>query len=316
MSALTQTRDHCRHMAEHHDTPRDDRTLWTQIADEIDAYLSGATLKADAHRPAHVRSRPMTDTHCAIGGERHGPANPVICLNCHLTTNANLDWINRNYQTLTAHLEPSQTGTTTRTIPASKPPLRVDVLTLESRGGITGILGSWVQLLVEDRDTDPPNHRLRQGALITAQIDLIKTHLTWLLEQPFAPELADEISSIRADMSALLGETERTWDPIPGRWRCPVITDVGPCGQALRQKRGEWRIRCRGCGAEWIGDQEFERLGQLLGCEVTITLEQATTLARVSRATLYRIIAKHGIPVDGNTIDSRDLAIALAHRSA
>lgn len=52
MSALTQLRDHCRRMAsgppgEH--PPEPERALWTQLADEIDAYLAGDLDEAPDH---------------------------------------------------------------------------------------------------------------------------------------------------------------------------------------------------------------------------------------------------------------------------
>lgn len=254
----------------------------------------------------------MTDTPCAIGGDKHPLADPVVCPTCRLRFATDLDWIHRNHETLAEHLAPRQATGGTHTIPASKPPLRTDVLSMEAKGGVSAILGSWVQLLVEDRNVTPPNYRLGQTALVAEQIQRLTAHSGWLLDQEFAPELVEEIATLRNDITRLLGLSERQWLPLPGRWDCPVIDpDVGPCGTRLRQKVGEWLVVCRTCGTRWEGDAELERLGALLGCETEVTIDQAASLLRVSRRTLYRLMGRSGInPVtrDGRaTVDKLDL---------
>jgi hypothetical protein len=189
---------------------------------------------------------------------------------------------------------------------------------MEAKGGITGILGSWVQLLVEDREVDPPNHRLRQSALVETQVQAIKAQLSWLVEQDFAAEFVTEVSEIRWQMRALLGESEREW--IPVGWDCAVIDPEGdgtPCGTPLRQKRDQWHIRCRGCGSKWTGEAEFERLGRMLGCEYEVTIDQAVRLSNVSRTTIVGWITAGRLPVlsgdgYGRVVDTRDVALLVA----
>ena len=200
---------------------------------------------------------------CAIGGDRHPPAEPVVCLQCRLRHRINLDWIGRSYGLLSDHLEPGGTVDTIRTVPGSKPPLRTDVLSMESKGGVSGLLGSWVQLLVEDRAADPPNYRLGQRWLVQEQIKLLTAHGTWLIEQAFATEMVLEISQIRDEMRALLGENERRYLPIPGRHLCPVETDQGRCGTMLKQDMIDNVIRCHDCGSSW-GPMSFLLLGRML----------------------------------------------------
>lgn len=256
----------------------------------------------------------MTD--CAVGGERHNHANPVVCTDCHLRTAVNLDWIRRKYGLLAEHLEPTSQPGGTRTVPSSKPPVRTDALSLAAKGGITGILGSWVQLLVEDNDVAPPNYRLGQEALVAAQTNTLKANLTWLLEQDFAPELVDEISQLRTDIQALFGDTERKWTSLPGRWDCPVIDpEHGLCGHRLRQRIGQWLVQCPSCESEWSGEAEFERLGLMLGCQLMVTVEQAAALMKVHRKTIERWVREYNLTLTLGQIDKRDLALLAARRA-
>lgn len=109
------------------------------------------------------------------------------------------------------------------------------------------------------------------------------------------------------------GQRPRTWQPIPGRWTCPVQEPgADRCGGPLVQKVDEWLIRCPRCGERWDGELEVERLGRLLGCEFEVTVDQAAVLAGVHVATVYRWIETGQLPAGGDSrtmVDKRDLAL-------
>lgn len=111
----------------------------------------------------------------------------------------------------------------------------------------------------------------------------------------------------------------RVWQPLPGRWVCPVVGEDGTCGGKLLEHVDHRVTVCRRCGASWQG-HEYEQLGRLLGCDTVVTIDQAALLAKVHRASVYRWIESGALPStpqpDGTrTVDTRDLALIAARRN-
>lgn len=253
---------------------------------------------------------------CPLGVDHPPLKTLAVCHDCHIGAARDLTFMERNLPLLS--LEPQQGTLTSRTPPASKPPLRVGVLSFTAQGGLVATLGEWVQVLVEAGRCNHPNYRLAPAPTVIAQLRLLHKHLNWLLTDdaraaPFVVEM-----HTASDTLAHLLDPDRTWLPLPGRWTCPTIDpETGPCGGLLRQHKGKWLVRCPVCRTEWEGDGELERLGRLLGCELEVTVAQAAVIARVTDRTIYQWVRSGTLPIvsdDPILIDTRDLALSLSAR--
>ena len=216
------------------------------------------------------------------------------------------------------------TGTaTTRGKPGSRPPMPIGLLSdLEETWGI---LAAWARDWAETYDYTLPE------ATWTALCAFLGRHWPNVADtHPAADEFAAEVAgrrvhgekaSVWVTLARHTAVGQPAWLKLPGQWTCVVTDGDGECGGMLLQKRGEWLIRCPKCDNVWGTEHEVDRLGAMLGCEVTVTVEQAAELARVNRRTVYRWIDAGQLPttVDmlGRTlVDKRDLAIIAIRRTA
>lgn len=139
-------------------------------------------------------------------------------------------------------------------------------------------------------------------------------------QHPAADDYAEEIRTNYRQIQTHLGLELHRWLPLPGKWRCPLILEDGPCNEVLKEHQIERYVRCFRCGETWHQD-EYERLGTLLGCELTVTIDQAAAIAKVNRRTIHRWIETNTLPaiVDltgRRLIDKRDLALIAARKEA
>lgn len=210
--------------------------------------------------------------------------------------------------------------------PGSRPPVDLDLVS--DIDDAWNVVTTWAHDWAETYDHTPPRPHWADvcGYLGRHWPNAADTH-------PAAYEFADEIAGTGPTLSVWVRLSRhvdhgrpRTWEPLPGRWRCPAIppeTAVkGPssraCGGTLLQKVGEWVVRCPRCGAHWDGDTQIELLGRALGCDPEVTIDQAAQLARVHPATVYRWVSAGQLPTvtrDGRTlVDKRDLALVSTRR--
>lgn len=157
-------------------------------------------------------------------------------------------------------------------------------------------------------------------------------------QHPAADEFADEVAG-RGSTTVLRTETgqvtiqsvwirlsrhtldePREWQPIIGRWKCPVIHPERPgqCAGDLVENILQRIIVCRKCGTSWTQDR-YENLGDMLGMERVVTPEQAALVAKVDKRTVNRWIASGELPLVDDVrgrrmVDKRDLAILATRR--
>lgn len=212
--------------------------------------------------------------------------------------------------------------------PSSRPPVNLAVVSDidETWNGLTTWTRDWCDVL----DRSGPRSWTWTGVT-----GWLAAHWTYAVEHhPAVDDFADELLhrhdpdcrdlpphpvGLVVRLRRHDGQRPRTWQPIPGRWTCPVQEPgADRCGGPLVQKVDEWLIRCPRCGERWDGELEVERLGRLLGCEFEVTVDQAAVLAGVHASTVYRWIDTRQLTaamVDGRAwVDKRDLAIVLLRR--
>lgn len=222
-------------------------------------------------------------------------------------------------ETLEAELIEGRRGASSRSKPSSRPPAPIGLLS--DLDEAWNILTTWAKDWAETYNYTPPKPHWHDVATYLERHwpNAAETH-------PAAQDFADEINgrnTIRTPVWIILSrhvtDKEPTWQPLPGRWSCPIIYPDRTCNGRLLQRTGEWLIKCDTCSETWTGDDEIVRLGHLLGCDIDVTIAQASILAGVHKATLYRWIEAGTLPShlseDGLTlIDKRDLALITARR--
>lgn len=183
-------------------------------------------------------------------------------------TRANIHWLDRNYTTAQDHLNPSGgIKSEVHTKPGSRPPLNVAALSLTQRGGLAGQLTPWVELIVEERQVNPPAHRLADEPYFHATTKIILAHIEWCDEQEWFGDMRQEVWQLRRTVEIICGLVNES--PIPGdRKRCALdrVLDDGtviPCNGRLFQDHDRDVIYCRTCKTEWDKTQ-WLHLGRLL----------------------------------------------------
>lgn len=139
-------------------------------------------------------------------------------------------------------------------------------------------------------------------------------------EHPAADDFASEVRTHYRQVQTHIGHELAPWLPLPGKWACPITLEDGTtCGHTLKEHQRDRYVRCFRCGTQWSRD-EYERLGVLLGCEITVTIDQAAALAKVDRRTITRWIENNTLPTmtdltGRRLIDKRDLALLAARKA-
>lgn len=138
-------------------------------------------------------------------------------------------------------------GTVVRSVPGSRPPLRLDVVdmvwprTSEVVGPVLE-LANWVRGC----------RRLSTEVVDVAQAArLVLIHADWVAGQYEAPEMAGNVATAARALRGLMGEAK----PRPVG-RCPQEGPEGPCGGALRWAGG-LSVKCQRCGVLWPEEDLF-----------------------------------------------------------
>ena len=199
-------------------------------------------------------------------------------------------------------------GGTSRGKPTSKPPM--PLAPVDDMHLAWGVLTTWARDLSETWDYTPPRpYWTDVCGFLGRHVDRVER------EHPAAEDFAAEVHDCWRKLRYHLGTETRAWLPLPGRWTCPDD------GGLLLEHTGHWLIRCRECGRTWQGEAEYERLGLILGCELTVTVDQAAAIARVNRRTIHRWIETQSLPVTTDQlgkprIDKRDLALIVVRKES
>jgi hypothetical protein len=219
----------------------------------------------------------------------------------------------------------------TRTKPASRPPANPELMSdLEEAWGV---LTTWARDWSDVYTFTAPMPYWDEvcGFLARHWPNTAETH-------PAAQEFADEIGgtgswttnrtetgpitvqSVWVRLSRHTLDEPREWQPILGRWRCPVIhPDAdGNCDGPLMENMLQRVITCSRCGTTWTYDQ-YDKLGAMLGMEYTLTVEQASLVAKVSKRTIDRWINTEDLPLvpderGRRMVDRRDLYALTTRR--
>lgn len=158
------------------------------------------------------------------------------------------------YAELAVALEPGSSAgarvSGTRTPPL---PLRLEPLSLQCRGGIVSILGTWETDWRDRRGLSADHHADREQLLagrrqLAHVVDFLRTHLEWAVrEHPAVDEFATEVSDIVGTCRAALGD-------ILGHMkigRCPAQIGDRNCGRVLYADPYADGVLCDRCGSYW-----------------------------------------------------------------
>lgn len=196
--------------------------------------------------------------------------------------------------------------------PTSRPPVDIDA--------VSDIDDAWNTLTTWVRDwCDTMQLAGPQQPTWTSVTSWLATHWPNAADRhPAAQEFAGEVLAAQRALHHHDRTRDRRWQPLPGRWTCPVYVDNDhpTCGGKLLEDTTRRVIRCTRCATTWSGEAEYERLGRMLGQELLVTVEQAAMLARVNRATIYRWGKAGQLPIVAGRVDKRDLAILATRQDS
>lgn len=121
---------------------------------------------------------------------------------------------------------------------------------------VLGIIESWARLVREERNLEQPT----TPAYLSQEVQLLTRHHTWITEQPWVNDYADELRSVQTALRNAIGDSA----PRPVG-TCPITHETGTCAGLLYQDRyGRLSVTCRKCGEVW-GETELRRLGLVIG---------------------------------------------------
>ncbi|WP_275462093.1 hypothetical protein [Streptomyces noursei] len=128
-------------------------------------------------------------------------------------------------------------------------PVREEVLTLRSEGGMVAVLETWREAMQDSRGWGPP---ARSGTIerrVMAAARALRMNLDWITaEFAGAGDMAHEIRALAGQVRALL-------DPAPPTLALgDCAADLGHgdiCGAPLRVPAGTTTVQCRRCGTDY-----------------------------------------------------------------
>ncbi len=127
----------------------------------------------------------------------------------------------------------------------------------EARIQLETVLVGWAKLTAEQTKTHNPQPNP------TAAAHYLARHLPWILEQEFAQDLADEITTAHNRARQTLTDNP----PTLTIGTCPSTLTTGEtCTGVLMVGTQSQAITCPRCATTWPA-KEWPRLGVLLGCE-------------------------------------------------
>ena len=130
--------------------------------------------------------------------------------------------------------------------PGGEAPLPLNVTAHDLLQEIPAVLGSWVQLVCEERSLRGPDTHDRVPAWLLSQ-------LPWLVSQPWVDDLADELDGLVSRAEGVLAtrpHRHRLEPPCPscgaselGRWDGTAQVDCASCGRAWAESEYPWMVR-------------------------------------------------------------------------
>ncbi|MFD5899734.1 MULTISPECIES: hypothetical protein [unclassified Streptomyces] len=166
----------------------------------------------------------MTFPACPRGHARQSgaAAGPVLCGPCLGRVEGQLRALPALHQECLHQASPTVRRTNPTKVSSSRGRGdHLDISVLDTRHHIRAILQSWSGLVVDKLVTAPPPRTVPDLARFLSR------HLQWLAAQPSAPDFADEID-------ALVAELRQTLDPEPGDLRALIRQCVvGGCAGTI-----------------------------------------------------------------------------------
>lgn len=214
----------------------------------------------------------------------------LLCQRCATRLERTLAEIPARVDLLTVALQPRQGGGDGRGRRSWPVPLDVDAH--DHLRLLSATVGSWTQMVVEERSARGPDHFDDPKAAsrwLLGQID-------WLVHQPWVDDLDDELH----DLTVKADGITRWW---PRRHRldapCPHCS-----AHQLGRRDGESRVQCDSCGSAW-DEAHYQLLCAALAADMSesLTTRQVADLAGVpvsrvrqwaSRGFLRRLGTLHG----------------------
>jgi hypothetical protein len=120
----------------------------------------------------------------------------------------------------------------------------------EPMPAVLAVVASWLLLIAEER---PLTAMLPRSVL--AQLDLLTRHHEWIASKPWVDDYLLEFGELRKALTAVVRDVR-----FERRGVCRLPVESGVCGGTLVEENGTRIVRCVGCGARWITDQERARL--------------------------------------------------------
>jgi hypothetical protein len=151
---------------------------------------------------------------------------------------------------------PKEGSPRTRHLKADSPPApaNLEVLSLrDSRSvqispndppAVPAIIGSWFELLVEERPLTAA-----QPQMVAGRLNILRRHHNWIIQQTWVDDYSNELTGLKKALKSAL--------------RDHAYTSYGPCphcSQSLYAENGSEVVRCSGCRLVWATAQELARL--------------------------------------------------------
>lgn len=153
---------------------------------------------------------------------------------------------------------------------------------LGDRYGAAATLESWVRVMFEEiLEDDRPE--LAEHATAATETSVLLEVWDWIIEQPWAGELADDVTSLASQVRNALG-IRREYQP-----RCRYCRDLVHPVEGDTQHRTTWEAcaygLCSGCGATFPKGPALDALAQV---QPPIPLREVADLVGVPLRTLQR----------------------------
>lgn len=141
--------------------------------------------------------RPLSEAgicsgHRAIGEHRPRPsgAGRLLCTTCGERVGTSVRALPLLYAECEQALGPGSGGLTQRVSGSRAAGLALNEKAMDARSAMVGVLTSWSDLLVAEREVPAPG-----GRTVRQLADFVTRHLDWLLTHPAADDFVDEVAT-------------------------------------------------------------------------------------------------------------------------
>lgn len=188
---------------------------------------------------------------------RDNEAGRLCCCSCEDAISSTLTALSRLFRRVTdlgtAALLPGVNARQERSAAQVTPafPLRLDVISLTTTGGVATHLQHWVVDWYLELKFPPPVWSGSPAAQLNSAVYLLNRNLPWAVANRHdLLDLSRTASRYRQDFEVILEPQDRPHGRL-AIGACPGSGPDQPCGRRLYAGGSDYKIRCSSCGSEW-----------------------------------------------------------------